>query len=458
MYSVIDIETTGGNAFTGKITEIAIFVFDGKKVVDQFETLINPEKKIPPFVSRLTGISNAMVSNAPKFYEVAKRVVEMTEGTTFVAHNSAFDYGFIKSEFKRLGYNYSRPTICTVKLSRNLLPGMPSYSLGKLSKHLGIEIKDRHRASGDAAATVEILKLLLEKKNNLTGTEPSDHKGTDHVEASSPFLNTDLIEGIPNTTGVYYFYNKERELIYVGKSKKMRHRILSHLNNYTSKKGIKMLQQIHHIDCDYTGSELVALLKEAEEIKRNKPLYNRATRNTFFQYQLNTYYNDEGYLCFKIVRENKSENAVNSFTHIKEAKSALYKLTAKYELCQKLNGLYKTSSACFQQQVGQCKGACIGQEPSESYNERAEQAIKHSEIQGKTLVIVDKGRTENERAYILVKKGVYHGFAFLEEDMPITSVHDIKDLVHNGVNDKHTVRIINSFIRRKKVKVIELHG
>lgn len=161
MYAVVDIETTGGSPKNSKITEIAIFVYNGDKIIDSFSSLINPECEIPFHITTLTGITNEMVSGAPKFYEVAKKIVEITSNRTFVAHNVSFDYGFIQNEFKNLGYNFNLTTMCTVKLSRKYIPGFPSYSLGKICKNLGIEIEGRHRAAGDALATVKLLEIIL---------------------------------------------------------------------------------------------------------------------------------------------------------------------------------------------------------------------------------------------------------------------------------------------------------
>ncbi|WP_372652076.1 PolC-type DNA polymerase III [Draconibacterium sp.] len=167
MFSIIDIETTGQSYKNGKITEIAIYQHNGQEVTDSFSTLINPEMDIPFFITELTGISNEMVTTAPKFYQVAKKIIEMTMGRTFVAHNASFDYKFIKEEYARLGYNYHRKTMCTVKLSRKLLPGHPSYSLGKLCADLGIEINGRHRAAGDALATAKLFDILLDRNDSL---------------------------------------------------------------------------------------------------------------------------------------------------------------------------------------------------------------------------------------------------------------------------------------------------
>ncbi|WP_319273289.1 3'-5' exonuclease [uncultured Draconibacterium sp.] len=166
MFSIIDIETTGQSYKNGKITEIAIYQHNGQEVTDSFSTLINPEMDIPFFITELTGIDNEMVRTAPKFYQVAKKIIEMTMGRTFVAHNASFDYKFIKEEYARLGYDYNRKTMCTVKLSRKLLPGHRSYSLGKLCAELGIEINGRHRAAGDALATAKLFDILVEQNDS----------------------------------------------------------------------------------------------------------------------------------------------------------------------------------------------------------------------------------------------------------------------------------------------------
>ncbi len=171
MYAICDIETNGGNKTTGKITEIAIYVFDGESVIDSFTSLINPESYIPPFITEMTGIDNAMVANAPKFYEVARRIVEITSNRTFVAHNVSFDYGMIQKEFKDLGYDFKRPKLCTVELSRKYLKGHQSYSLGKLCNDLNIPIHGRHRASGDALATVELMRLILQAHTQTQGLQ-----------------------------------------------------------------------------------------------------------------------------------------------------------------------------------------------------------------------------------------------------------------------------------------------
>lgn len=175
MYAILDIETTGGKYDEEGITEIAIYKHDGEKITDQFSSLVNPQIEIQPFVQKLTGISSKMLSNAPKFYEIAKRIIEITEDCIIVAHNSVFDYRILQTEFRRLGYAFERKSLCTVVLSKILLPDQPSYSLGKLVRNLGIPFSDQHRAQGDAKVTVKLFELLLEKdlKKNILKTQVS---------------------------------------------------------------------------------------------------------------------------------------------------------------------------------------------------------------------------------------------------------------------------------------------
>jgi len=225
LYAILDIESTGGKYNEEGITEIAIYKFDGNEIVDQFSSLINPERKIQSFVVGLTGINNEMLHQAPKFYEIAKRIIEITEGCIIVAHNAKFDYRMLKLEFDRLGYPYERKTLCTVKLSKKLLPNFESYSLGKLVRKLGIPITDRHRASGDALATVKLFKLLLEKDTDKEII--SSHLKLNAVSSIDKKLIR-LIDDLPNAVGVYYFSNKEGDIIYVGKSNDIKKRANQH--------------------------------------------------------------------------------------------------------------------------------------------------------------------------------------------------------------------------------------
>ena len=270
-YAIIDIETTGGSPKNSKITEIAIYKHDGEKIIDEYQTLIDPEMPIPPFIVQLTGISDKMVSEAPKFFEVAKKIIEFTEGCIFVAHNVGFDYGIMRIEFKTLGYDYRLPHLCTVRTSRYVLPGKDSYSLGKLTRSLGIQLVGRHRAGGDAFATAQLFTLLMK-------TDPNNLENFVQEEVNPkrlhPNLNLATLEEIPNKTGVYRFFNDTNQLIYIGKSIHIKKRIEQHLRNNKTLKAVKMQKEISRIEFELTGSELLSLLKESILIKEHQPIYN----------------------------------------------------------------------------------------------------------------------------------------------------------------------------------------
>ena len=216
MYAILDIETTGGQFNEEGITEIAIYKFDGNEIVDQFISLVNPEIPIQPFVIKLTGINNEMLVNAPKFYEVAKRILEICKDCILVAHNSSFDYRILRTEFRRLGYDFQTNTLCTVELAQKLLPEQPSFSLGKLVRALGIPMADRHRASGDALATVKLFKLLLSK--DISKTIVKELIKTEVEKGISPKL-LDIVEALPSKTGVYYVHRQDGTIIFIAKSK-----------------------------------------------------------------------------------------------------------------------------------------------------------------------------------------------------------------------------------------------
>lgn len=270
MYAILDIETTGGKFNQEGITEIAIYRFDGHQIVDQFISLVNPEREIQPFVVKLTGISNKMLRNAPKFYEIAKRIVEITDDCILVAHNASFDYRILQTEFRRLGYDYKKTSLCTVELSQQLIPGKKSYSLGKLTRSLGIPVSERHRASGDAQATVKLFKFLLEKDIEKNIIKISVKIDQQH-QLSPRLIN--MVEELPESLGVYHLHNKEGEIIYIGRNKNIKKRVNQHFTS--DKNRDKQLQKYTHaVTYDETGTELIAQLKELQKLLKNNPKYN----------------------------------------------------------------------------------------------------------------------------------------------------------------------------------------
>ena len=446
MYAILDIETTGGQFNEEGITEIAIYKFDGHEVIDQFISLVNPEKPIQPFVVKLTGINNAMLRSAPKFFEVAKRIIEMTEGCVVVAHNASFDYRILKTEFRRLGYDFKKQTLCTVELSKKLIPDQESYSLGKLVRALGIPMADRHRASGDALATVKLFKMLLSK--DVEKEIVKSFIKTEIKSGMSPKL-LDIVESLPSKVGIYYIHNEKGDLIYIGKSKNIKKRVNQHFVG-TSSKSKRIQRDVYAVTFEETGSELIALLKESEEIKINKPIYNVAQRKSIFQYALYQQKTAAGYIALSIEKADGRKKEITSFTTSQEAKNTLLKITEKYNLCQKINGLYDTKNDCFQYKINECNGACIEKESPSVYNDRVLEFIEKNSFEKNNMIVIDKGRTYDERSAILIENGIYKGYCFYELNYQVSNIEILRNIIIAMQNNRDTKTIIQSYLRKNK--------
>jgi DNA polymerase III subunit epsilon len=451
VYAVVDIETTGGSARLERITEIAVYIHDGNQIVDEYSTLVNPERSIPYFITALTGISNEMVEDAPRFFEVAKKIVEITDGNIFVAHNARFDYSFIRQEFSMLGYNFKRPLLDTVSLSRKLLPGHKSYSLGNLCKDLGIEILGRHRASGDALATVRLLELLLESdrvQNN--GSLVRNRKAA----KLHPALDMTKIADIPEEPGIYYFYNEKNEIIYVGKSRNLCQRVNTHLSNNTSYREMEMRSVIADISWERTGSELVALLLESAEIKNLKPLYNRAQRRTGFRWGIYSHTDENGYIRFEYRTVKDDEVPLALFSSKERVRARLEQIISEHGLCQKLCGMYETEGPCFHRQVSLCLGACCGEEKPASYNERAIAVLDEFIFTERNFFIIDRGRDSEERAAVKIINGKYAGYGYFninDVGFGLTAVHDC---IRNATDNRDIQVIIKGYLKNHRVERI----
>ena len=451
MYAILDIETTGGKYNEEGITEIAIYKYDGHQVVDQFISLVNPEREIQPFVVNLTGINSNMLRNAPKFYEVAKRIVEITDDCILVAHNAQFDYRILKTEFSRLGFDFERKSLCTVELSKNLIPDQPSYSLGKLVRSLGIPVTDRHRASGDALATVKLFKMLLDKDTTKDIVQQSVQLNPKHQLEPR---HIDIIKELPAITGVYYIHKANGDIIYIGKSNNIKKRINQHFTS-TNQKSKKIQALVTAVTYEATGSELVALLKESEEIKRVKPIFNRALRRTGFTHALYSFKDENNYINLKIDIADGRKKPVTTFSNKQSGKSFILKAIEEYSLCQKLTGIYKTNTSCFNYDIKTCEGACIQKEPTESYNKRVELLVSKNSYSNKNMVIIDKGRDVDEHSAILIENGVFKGLGFFNLNYQINNIEVLESIITPMNNNRDTQHIIQSYLRKnKKVKQI----
>ncbi|MFW6020314.1 MAG: exonuclease domain-containing protein [Bacteroidales bacterium] len=447
MYAVIDVETTGLKPKVEKITEIAVILTDGKTIEKEWHSLVNPQRLIPAQITRLTGITNDMVAEAPKFYEIAKQIVLLTEGRTFVAHNASFDYNFIKEEFRRLGYDFRRNKKCTVQLSRRLFPKQPSYSLGKLCRSFDIKINARHRAKGDALATTFLFHRILEiQHNEMNDVQPL---------YIPPAMNKGDFELLPEKTGVYYFYDENNRIIYIGKSLNIKERVKSHFSSADEREQ-KIKAKTNRIDYKLTGSELLALLLESDEIKKHTPVFNRRQRRQTYNYGLFSYYDDDGYLQLETGRISQGKSPHTTFSTKQEAKEHLRSRVEEFFLCQKLSGLYKSEGACFHYQVHQCLGACIGEEKPETYNMRVNEMLKNYDLQYYNHIIVDEGRSPEEYSIVVLMNGKYRGFGFVPKDKQILR-SQILDYVDYHEENKDVRQIIRSYLKKNnQLKIIDL--
>ncbi len=452
MYAILDIETTGGQFNEEGITEIAIYKFDGHEIVDQFISLVNPEIPIQPFVVKLTGINNAMLRSAPKFFEVAKRIIEITQDCVLVAHNASFDYRILRTEFRRLGYDFNIKTLCTVELSQRLLPEQPSHSLGKLVRALGIPMADRHRASGDAMATVKLFKILLDKDVN---KEILKELIKFEIEKGIAPKLRDIVESLPSKTGVYYIHREDGDIIFIGKSRNIRKRVNQHFTGIT-KSAKKIQNEVFTVTYEETGSELIAALKESQEIKINKPIYNRMSPKSKFSWAIYAELDTNGYLNLKLEKADGRKKEVKSYTSQQEGKDALYRITSHYQLCQKLTGLYLTKTHCFQHTINECDGACVGKISATEYNERVHAFIEKNIFENKNLAIIDKGRTIAEHSVVLVENGVYKGYAYYDLNYQINTIAILRNIIIPMLSNRETRHHIQNHLRKSKsIKVIK---
>ena len=442
MYAIVDIETTGLGAQGNRITEISIFVHDGKTVIKEFTTLVNPESPISYRISGLTGITNDMVRSAPKFYEIAKDVIEITKDCIFVAHNVNFDYNVIKYELNDLGATFKRKKLCTVRLSRKLIPGQRSYSLGNLCTTLGIDIKNRHRAKGDAEATVTLLEKLLALDTN--GTFDSFLNNKSRQATLPPLLPKTVMDNLPSQTGVYYFKDTNGIVIYVGKAINIKQRVLSHIYSKANKE-LKLCNETADITFALTGNELIALLLESDEIKKLYPKYNHSQKRTSPSYGIGTYEDRKGVTHIIYDRIKLLKNPILKFYSQSQCRIFLEEFCEKYELCPKYCSLQHISGGCFHFHLKNCKGVCRDNEDIVQYNNRVQKALNLVRMKD-SFIIKENGRNEEEEGVILVKDGTYKGFTFISKEKNISSFSVYEKSIEIKQDNIDIQRIINSYI------------
>ncbi len=448
MFAIIDIETTGGSYKYERIIEIAIVIFDGEKIVETFDTLINPEILIPLHITRLTGITNDMVRNAPKFYEIAKRIVQMTEDKIFVAHNVNFDFSFIRKEFSDLGFVFSRKKLCTVKYTRQIYPGLDSYSLGKLAVHFEIQNNARHRAMGDAMATTELLAILLKKDNH--NLFKSSLRKNDALVNMHNYLDKEKIDALPESPGIYYFLDSDQQIIYIGKSVNIHQRIISHLNNDSSAKSIEMKNKIAEIKYDLSGSDLIAQLMESEKIKKHKPFYNRVLKRDGFKFGIYAGYDTRGYLNFVIKKSNNHSEAVLTFNTSQHARNFIFRMEQIYGICYAESNVNQSSN-CLRYMNSACLGMCISQIDVEQYNSVFKEMLKSLLFDEKDFIIELPGRESREKGFVLIQNGKYKGYGFISEKQAMEGVTNYNQFLFGFENNYDSHLIVKSYLSQNEI-------
>ncbi len=452
MYTIVDIETTGNGIRGNKITEISIFKFDGEHIIDEFTSLVNPECQIPYFITVLTGIDKHLVRNAPTLKEIAPQIEAITTGCIFVAHSVNFDYNVIKHEFKILGLDFTRKKLCTVRLSRRLLPGYNSYSLGKLCSALRIPLTDRHRARGDAHATVLLFKKLI-NSDGARSVFKAFLNARSQEATLPPALPRSVFQKLPQEPGVYFFKNRKGEIIYVGKAINIKKRVLGHFYDQATKE-VQMCRETTDIDFEPSGNELVALLMESAAIRRHYPLYNIAQKRRVQQYAIFSYEDRKGIVHlafnnFKLVPE--ALMILNSTT---DCRLYLEQLCAEFRLCAKYCHLQEHVQSCSHYRLTSCEGVCRGKEAPELYNEKVASAINSMATRNQDFVIKDKGRNAGEDAVVIITNGLYYGYGFIDKGMTIDTIGDITAQVTPQKNTVESQRLVHSYLVKNKDKEI----
>lgn len=425
MYAIVDIETTGGHASAHGITEVAVVIHDGKKVVNHFQTLVNPGILIPEFIQSLTGISNEMVKNAPAFRDVAATIFKLLSDKIFVAHNVNFDYSFLRHHLSAAGYDLQCKKLCTVRLGRKILPGLPSYSLGKLCRHLAIPIESRHRAMGDASATAVLFSMLL--ANDIGNHIETSLKPKSKEQTLPTYLTRETVDLLPKTAGVYYFHNQQGKVIYVGKAKNLNKRVNSHFTGTNpSQQRQAFLRNIHNITFQDCGTELIAFILEAVEIKRLWPVYNRSLKKFDQAYGLFAFEDQNELLRLAVDKRRKYAAPVYTFNTLLGGFSLLQQMIVDFQLCPKLCFIQKNNDPCSGVQQGHCLGVCEGKETSTAYNQRVNSAIEHLKKASPTFAILAEGRSAEEQSCILMEEGQFYGMGYINGNHENKDLHFLK--------------------------------
>ncbi|SFB45497.1 exonuclease domain-containing protein [Algoriphagus aquimarinus] len=450
-FAIVDIETTGGAAKHGGITEVAVLIHNGESIIREYQTLINPEQAIPTYITGLTGIDNFMVRHKPTFSAVHEELWDLLNDRVFVAHNVSFDYGFLREAFLKVGKELKTPKLCTVKLSRKVYPGMTSYSLGRLCESQKIQIEARHRAMGDAKATAILFDRMIKSDYQIINQSLKKNTGESFLPPNFPHSK---FKEIPTACGVYYMLDEHGKVIYVGKAINIRERFKNHFSGQLLPNlKQKLKTEVFDLKWELTGTELMALLFETLEIKRLWPKYNSASKLPKRLFGLFHYEDNSGYGRFQVSKITKFFKPIESFFSMDEANAFLKTGISTYGLCPKLCGLRKVN--CDSEQEMSCNGGCDFTEKPQEYNNRVTDFMgKIKESQKEILIKLD-GRNSNETAYCMFERGMLSRFAYLENDQITEDIPSQLELVTQVPETFYILRQYIHQINPEQILVLE---
>ncbi len=445
-YAIVDIETTGGHASANGITEIAVYIHDGTRVIKHFETLINPLQPIPKFITSLTGIDNAMVADAPVFDEIADVLFEMLNENIFIAHNVNFDYSFVKHQLKQSGYDLTAKKLCTVRLGRKVFPGLPSYSLGNLCRSLKINIENRHRAGGDAKATVKLFDFMIANGAQLHIDQMLKRTSAEHWLPMN--VDKEVIDKLPSKPGVYYFHNNKDKVIYVGKAINLKKRISSHFtHNDADLKRQNFIRHIYKVSYKQCATELEAIVLESTEIKRLWPRYNKSQKQPAVKYALYSFEDNRGYMRLAIDKKKKHLPQLYNFNLLNEGLVLLKRMVDEFKLDARLCFIDKTPFTKKEQEE---------LEPPAVYNIKIKNALDGLTQQLPTFALVDEGIKAEEKLCLLVERGSFWGMGYLPKSFPVSNCGELKNLLDPYTDNDYIRNNIYSFAELNPHKRIQL--
>lgn len=446
-FAIVDIETTGGYAGGSRITEIAIRIHDGTKVIESWESLVNPQQHIPPAIFALTGIDNELVRDAPIFDDISEKVLELLTDRIFVAHNVNFDYSFVRHQLEASGFKWTAKKLCTVRTARKIKPGLRSYSLGKLCYSLGIPLINAHRAGGDADATALLFSYLLECDTE--GEILKMVKKTAVDQRLPPNLPPADFEQLPEKPGIYYFYNSAGKVIYIGKAANIKKRVASHFTGHTITKQRQLfMRDIYSISFEVCGTELMALLLECTEIKNLWPIYNKALKRFEPKFGLYQYTARNGYHYLAVGKLPKFHSCLESFSNLHDGITVLRKLAEKFEIDHRFCNYGAINDGEVYAKIRTTDLPAI-----EIHNAQIESSVDFLITNRPTFAIIDKGRTNDERSCIWVEKGHFYGMGYLLAEVGITELSEIKDYVTQYKSNSYIMQLIYGYAKRYPVKV-----